>query len=87
MLSILRSSAFRRVAAVSAAFCLAAFLLFAFVYWQTAVLYTQRVNDMIENQAATIAKASPEQMLWTVDTGISNNLHRLTVAALFNPAG
>ena len=46
------------------------------------MLYTQRVDDMIEQQAATIARAPAEQMLWTVNTGFSNNLHRVTISAL-----
>lgn len=87
MLSILRSPAFRRVAAVAAAFCLATFLLFAFIYWQTATLFTQRVDELLQHQAATIAGAPAEQMLWNVDNGIANNLHRVTIAGLFDAAG
>ncbi len=87
MLSILRSSAFRRVAAAAAAFCVVAFLLFAFIYWQTAVIYTRHVNDLITSQAATIARAPTEQMLWTVENGISSSLHRVTLGALFDRSG
>jgi signal transduction histidine kinase len=86
MRSILVSSAFRRVAAVSAAFCVAAFLLFAFIYWQTAVFETRRIDDLVEQQSATIARAPTEQILWTVNTGIAHDLHRVTFAAVFDPA-
>lgn len=87
MRSILASSAFRRVAAVSAAFCLAAFLLFAFIYWQTAVFETRRIDNLVEQQSATIAQAPTEQILWAVNTGIEHDLHRVTFAAVFDPAG
>jgi signal transduction histidine kinase len=87
MRSILTSSAFRRVLAVSAAFCLAVFLLFAFIYWQTAVFETRRINHLVEQQAATIAQAPTEQILWTVNTGIVHDLHRVTFAAVFDPKG
>jgi signal transduction histidine kinase len=85
--SILMSSAFRRVAAVSAAFCLAAFLLFAFIYWQTAVFETRRIETLVEQQAATIAQSPTEQILWTVNTGIAHDLHNVAFAALFDPTG
>ena len=62
MRNILRSSAFRRVAAASAAFSLVAFMLFAFIYWQTAVLETRRIERLIEQQSATIARAPTERI-------------------------
>jgi signal transduction histidine kinase len=87
MRSILQSSAFRRVAAASAAFSLVAFMLFAFIYWQTAVLETRRIERLIEQQTATIARAPTEQILWTVNTGIAHDLHRVTFGAVFDQAG
>jgi len=87
MRSILRSAAFRRVAALSAAFCVAAFLLFAFIYWQTAVFETRRIDELVERQSTTLAHASAEEILWTVNTGIAHDLHRVTFAALFEPSG
>src|ERR1700733_7699317 len=87
MRNILLSSAFRRVAVASAAFSLVAFLLFAFIYWQTAVLETRRIERLIETQTATIALAPTEQILWTVNTGIAHDLHRVTFGAVFDPAG
>jgi signal transduction histidine kinase len=87
MRNILLSSAFRRVAVASAAFSCVAFMLFAFIYWQTAVLETHRVERLIEQQTATIARAPTEQILWTVNTGIAHDLHRVAFAAVFGPAG
>ncbi len=87
MRSILASSAFRRVAAVSAAFCFAAFLLFAFIYLQTAVYETRRIDNLVEQQVATIAQAPTAQILWTVNTGVAHDLHRVTFSAVFDPAG
>lgn len=87
MRSILASSPFRRVAALSVAFLVAAFLLFAFIYWQTAVFETRRIDNLVEHQVATIAEAPTEQILWTVNTGIAHDLHRVTFAAVFDPEG
>ena len=87
MRNILLSSAFRRAAAAATAFACVAFVLFAFIYWQTAVLETQRVERLIEQQTATIARAPTEQILWTVNTGIAHDLHRVNFAAVFDPAG
>src|ERR1700727_235703 len=87
MRNILLSSAFRRVAVASAAFSCVAFMLFAFIYWQSAVLETHRVERLIEQQTATIARAPTEQILWTVNTGIAHDLHRVAFAAVFDPAG
>ena len=87
MLSILASSAFRRVAVVAVAFCVAAFLLFAFIYWQTAVFETRRINGLVERQSATIAKAPGEQLLWTVNTRSAHDLHWVSFAAVFGASG
>jgi signal transduction histidine kinase len=85
--NILLSSAFRRVAVASAAFSCVAFMLFAFIYWQTAMLETRRVEHLIEQQTATIARAPTDQLLWTVNTGIAHDLHRVNLAAVFDQAG
>jgi len=87
MRSVLQSTAFRRVAFVSVAFCAAAFVLFAFIYWQTAVFETRRIERLVEHQAASIAAEPGEQALWTVNTSIARDLHRVTFAALFDPVG
>ena len=84
---IARSAAFRLAAGFAGAFAASTLLLFAFIYWQTAVYETGRIDGFIVRLAAQAAEAPAEQLMWTVGTRLSNDLHRLTVAALFDPAG
>jgi signal transduction histidine kinase len=84
---IIRTATFRLAVAFATAFAVSSLLLFAFIYWQTAVYETRRIDTWIAELATSAAKASPEQLMWTVDTHWSNDLHRLTFAALFDRDG
>ncbi len=84
---VFRTAAFRLAEAFAAAFVLSTLLLFAFIYWQTAVYETGRIDAFIVRLAATAATAPPEQLMWTVGSRLSNDLHRLTFAALFDGKG
>ncbi len=75
------------MAAVSAAFCCAVFLLFAFIYWQTTVFETRRIDHLVERQAGMLAEAPMQEILWTINAGIANDLHRMTFAAVFDAQG
>lgn len=85
--AILRSSAFRRVAAMSGAFGCATLLLFGFIYWQAAAYQTQRIEIWVEDQLANVARLAPQQMQWTVNAGIARDLLRIGFAGLFEEAG
>lgn len=84
---VAHTPAFRLAVAFATAFVGSTLLLFAFIYWQTAVYETGRIDAFIVRLAATAAEAPPEQLMWTVDNRLSNDLHRLTFAALFDPDG
>ena len=84
---IARTAAFRLAIAFAGAFVGSTLLLFTFIYWQTAVYETGRIDAFIVQLAATAAEAPPEQLMWTVGTRLSNDLHRLTFAALFDADG
>ena len=84
---IVRTAAFRLVLAFASAFVGSTLLLFAFIYWQTAVYETQRIDAFIERLAAQASEASQEQLMWTVGTLVSTDLRRLTFAALFDASG
>lgn len=84
---VFRTAAFRLAEAFVGAFVLSTLLLFAFIYWQTAVYETERIDAFIVRLAATAATATPEQLMWTVGSRVSEDLHRLTFAALFDAGG
>jgi signal transduction histidine kinase len=84
---VARSAAFRLAAGFACAFAASTLLLFAFIYWQTAVYETGRIDSFIARLAVQAARAPPEQLMWTVGTRLSNDLHRLTFAALFDRGG
>jgi hypothetical protein len=84
---IIRTAAFRLVVAFAGAFVGSTLLLFAFIYWQTAVYETQRIDAFIERLAAQASEASQEQLMWTVGSLVSTDLRRLTFAALFDASG
>ena len=85
--AITRSSAFRTAAAFASAFSVCAVLLFAFIYWQTAVSDTARIDGFIVKQADVIAAAPTEQVLWMVRTHVATDQHRVSVAGLFDANG
>jgi signal transduction histidine kinase len=84
---ILLSAAFRTAAAFAAAFSVCVVLLFGFIYWETALSETARIDGFLVRQARLIASAPPEQSLWMVQTHVAADLHRVTFAALFDEQG
>jgi signal transduction histidine kinase len=84
---IIHTAAFKLAIAFVGAFAGSTLLLFAFIYWQTAVYETERIDAFIAHLVATAAEAPPEQLMWTVGTRLSHDLHRLTFAALFDAGG
>jgi len=84
---IIRTDTFRLAVAFAGVFALSSLLLFAFIYLQTARHETQRVDAWIGEMAASAVTEPPEELMWTVDTRLSSDLHRLTFAALFDGGG
>src|SRR5271163_2303669 len=83
----MRSSTFGLTATFALMFAASAALLFAFIYWQTAVLETGRIDRFIARDAALIAEKPPEEMVRTVADRALDDLHRITSAGLFDAAG
>jgi signal transduction histidine kinase len=86
-ISFLRSAAFRLAAGFALAFVISSLLLFAFIYWQTAIYETDRVERFIVREAEIIAAAPRSEVLWAVQMRLTKDVHRLSFAALFDQDG
>ncbi len=84
---IITSVTFRRAVAFAALFIASNLSLFAFIYWQTAVYETGRIQNLIEHQAEALAQASPGQIDWSIQQRVSSDLHRVTFLALLDANG
>lgn len=83
----LRSSTFRLAATFAAIFSISAAFLFAFIYWQTALFETERVDHFIVNDAQVLAGEPIDQIKQTVSVRVLGDLHRITFAGLFDSKG
>jgi len=82
-----RTSTFRLTVIFSATFALSTLLLFAFIYWQTTVVETERVNAALVRDADAIANAPPLEILRSVTIRLAADFHRVTYASLFTVNG
>ena len=87
MFKLASSAIFQRTLAIAALFVSADLLLFAFIYWQTAVFETNRITTFLERQAQALAQASVDQISKSIQGQVYNDVHRLTVSGLFEPDG
>ena len=83
----LLTSTFRLAAIFALTFSAAAALLFGFIYWQTALYETARIDAFIERNAEIVAGEPPDQLAEAVTTRTLGDLHRISFAAVFNPDG
>ncbi len=84
---IARTAAFRLALGFVAAFAASILLLFLFIYWQTAVVETRRIDGVLLHDAAAAAATSPAELELMLGPRLSQDLHRLTFAALFDADG
>ena len=83
----LAGTASARLAALSAAaITVAALLPILLIYYQVSVLLTQRIDRFLERQAAEATPAVRAALLRRVNDGIEDDLHRISVAGLFDAA-
>jgi signal transduction histidine kinase len=86
LVEVFRTATFRTAALVAGAFGGATLLLFLFVYWQTAQLETDRIDEFLMHESTAILRARPDMVARDVATRYARDLHRQTLAALFTPA-
>lgn len=84
---VFRTSSFRLAMQFAFAFTLLTLLMFAFIYWQTAVLETKRVENELEKDALALSKGRTQDMGAVVALALASQSHRITYVALFTPDG
>jgi signal transduction histidine kinase len=82
-----RSTTFRWTLAVAGVFAVSILVLFAFVYWQTAITITARFDEVISEELRAIAGDAPEQRLASIDNRLRQDPNRVKLAALFAADG
>jgi len=81
-----RLAMFRLTLTFSALFGLTALVLFAFIYWQTAVVETRRVDHMLIRDAEYFASQPPDRLRDIIESRVTPELRRITYVGLFNGA-
>ncbi|HLY55273.1 MAG TPA: ATP-binding protein [Stellaceae bacterium] len=87
MPDFLLTSTFRLAAIFALTFSVAAALLFGFIYWQTALFETGRIDAFIVKNAEMVAAEPRPAMEQAVASRILGDLHRISFAALFATNG
>jgi signal transduction histidine kinase len=59
-------------------------LIFSFVYGQTALLETNRIKILLEQQALVLSEASEDKVDWSINTRIPKDLRPIAFSALFD---
>src|SRR5215813_8218753 len=83
----IRTTTFRWTLVVSGAFALCILLMFGFVYWQTAVYMTGRVDGTLARDADIIAREASEHWHDTIDERLRQDPRRIRLAGLFGADG
>ena len=84
---IFSSPNFRLTALFSSGFAVSIILLFGFIYWQTSVVETRRVDSLLVRDATLMAQEAPSQLLESVNTRVAADFHRIIYASLFAADG
>ncbi|MEJ1976381.1 MAG: ATP-binding protein [Acetobacteraceae bacterium] len=84
---LFRTAPFRLAVAFAAALSVCTFLIFAFIYWQTALVETQRLRSGLRAEVEAVARESTNKLIGEVDLRLIRDLHKVTYAALFAPDG
>jgi signal transduction histidine kinase len=84
---IFRSTPFRLAAAFAAAIAAVTLLLFGFIYWQTEVFETARIDALLQAEASVMAGESAPDIMHTVRNRLAASLFRVTFVGLFAPDG
>jgi len=82
----MRSTAFRWALGIALWSTLLSLLLFAFVYWQTAAFMQDELAQVLRHEARYAARDSAQAAV-RIETWISEDLHSVHFAGLFDAAG
>jgi signal transduction histidine kinase len=83
-LEIFQTAIFRTSAMASAAIGVGTLLLFAFIYWQSAVWESARVGSFLQHESQAIQREALGRVIGDVETRFARDLHRQSFAAVFD---
>src|SRR6266852_642756 len=83
----IRTTTFRWTLAIASAFVLYTFVLFGFVYWQTAAYMLSEGDVFLANELSVFAANTPEQRLAEIDDRLRKDPRHVKVAGLFGADG
>jgi signal transduction histidine kinase len=84
---LFRTAPFRQAVAFACALSACTFLIFGFIYWQTALVETHRLRNGLRAEILAAAGEPTDQIIREVDLRLIRDLHKVTYAALFGPDG
>ena len=82
-----RTGVFRNSAFGAAVFAASTLTLFAFIYWQTAVFESGRIEQTVLNETAIVEREPPQDLARDLQARFAGDLHRLGFAALWAQDG
>jgi signal transduction histidine kinase len=83
----IRTTTFRWSLVIAGSFVLCTLLLFAFVYWQTAVYMTTTVDAILMQDAQTLAAEPPGRRAEAIEGRLRNDPRHVFVRAVFDANG
>ena len=84
---LIRSSSFRLAASLALLFSLSTILLFAFIYWQTMIAETSRVERVLQGEAQRLVLADDETLRRSIAERLSTSANKLDYAQIFAASG
>lgn len=84
---IFRSPPFRLAAAFATAIVAVALLLFAFIYWQTEIFETARIDRLLQTEARALAGEGMPEIVVSIRHRLAGDMFHLAFAGLFTPDG
>jgi hypothetical protein len=87
LLRLLKTPTFRLAAYFALTLSVVILLLFAFIFWQTSVLETARVDHILMRDAELIAEAPPDEIDRAVNQRLTADFHRVIYCSLFDATG
>lgn len=84
---LVRTSVFRLTAFFAISSAAISLVLFAFIYWQTAVYERERITRILTQEANVLMGEPAADARHAVETQLAGDFHRVTFAALFAPDG
>ncbi len=82
---IFHTTTFHTAALASAGFAASTMLLFGFIYWQTAVWETARIDSYLTHETQALAREPAGDVALDVSSRFATDLHRQSLAAVFGP--